>query len=68
MQKRLTWIQWFSQLEGHDFLLPVDRNFLKDQSNLSGLSELNLPKERLAQCKVLMGRQYGPTEEELANE
>ena len=31
---RLTWIQWFGQLEGHEFLLPVDRAFLQDKFNL----------------------------------
>jgi casein kinase II subunit beta len=46
----------------------VDRNFLKDAFNLISLGDLNLSKARLAQCKALMYRQSGPSEEELLNE
>lgn len=66
--KQQTWIQWFHELEGHDFLLPIDPRFLKDSFNLVQLGELNLSKARLSQCKALMNRKMAPTSEELQNE
>lgn len=31
------WVQWFCSLEGNDFFVEVDEEFIKDQSNLYGL-------------------------------
>ena len=62
-------MQWFTQLEGHDFLLPVNANFMKDSFNQLGLpEELRLSKPRQAQCRALMSRDHAPTDEELQNE
>ena len=66
--QKLTWIQWFTRLEGHEFLLPVSPTFLKDSFNHLGLTELSLSKARLAQCRALLIRSYAPTEEEVQNE
>ena len=46
----------------------MDQNFLKDSFNLLCVNELKLSKARLIQCKALMHRANGPTEEELQNE
>lgn len=46
----------------------MDKNFLKSEFNCGFLTELNLPKARLMQCRALMNRKYAPTTEELANE
>jgi len=60
-----TWIQWFTALEGHDFLFTIDGNFLKDFFNSVQLSELNVSTVRLAQCRSLLNRNFAPTAEEL---
>lgn len=31
------WIQWFCQLEGHEYMVEVDDTFIKDPVNLFGL-------------------------------
>jgi hypothetical protein len=33
----LGWIQWFSSLEGHEFITEVDEDFIKDPFNMVGL-------------------------------
>ena len=31
------WIQWFCGLEGNDFLVEIDEEFIRDKMNLYGL-------------------------------
>lgn len=31
------WIQWFWSLEGHDFLVEIEEEYIKDSFNLFGL-------------------------------
>lgn len=38
-RSQLTWVEWYSSLEGHDFLLVVDRDFLMDKFNFVGLAD-----------------------------
>lgn len=33
------WIQWFCSLEGHDFLLEIEEEYIKDFFNLYGLKK-----------------------------
>ena len=33
------WISWFCDLEGHEFFVEVDAEFLRDSFNLYGLKE-----------------------------
>lgn len=33
------WVQWFCSLEGHEFLVEVDEEFIKDPFNAVGLSK-----------------------------
>ena len=45
-------LEWILDREGHDFLVAVDRSFIRDEANLVGLAEkmsedLNIPKEIL---------------------
>lgn len=35
------WIQWFCQLEGNEFFVEIDEEFLSDPSNHIGLSKIN---------------------------
>lgn len=45
-------LEWILDRDGHEFLVAVDRSFIRDESNLVGLAEkmaddLNMPKEIL---------------------
>ena len=42
---QMGWIQWFCSLEGHEFLVDIDEDFLKDPFNLYGL-QASFPKEK----------------------
>ena len=33
------WISWFCELEGHEFFVEVDSEFIRDSFNLYGLKE-----------------------------
>jgi casein kinase II subunit beta len=33
------WVQWFCTLEGHEYLVDVDIDFIKDPFNLTGLDQ-----------------------------
>lgn len=33
------WIQWFCELEGHEFFAEVDDDFVRDSFNLYGLKQ-----------------------------
>ena len=36
---KLTWIEWFCSLEGHEFLVKVDADFIKDKMNIICLND-----------------------------
>lgn len=59
------WIQWYCSLEGHDFLAEVTEDFIRDKSNLFGLSSkiANFPD---AYYQILNGGP--PDEEDLQND
>ena len=33
------WIQWFCDLEGHEFFIEVDEDYIRDNFNLHGLRD-----------------------------
>ncbi len=39
---QLGWIQWFCALEGHEFLVDIDEEFIRDPFNIYGL-QANFP-------------------------
>jgi hypothetical protein len=39
------WVKWFCTLEGHDFLVEVEEEYMKDMFNLYGLAR-NFKPER----------------------
>ena len=57
-KKVTTWIDWFCSLEGHEFLLKVDSEFIKDKMNLICLNDkalgINFDKKRIADCMRLL--------------
>jgi casein kinase II subunit beta len=61
------WIKWFCTLDGHDFLVEVDEDFIKDKFNLYGLARKFKP-ERYEQCLKMILATYTPTSEDMANE
>ena len=71
------WIQWYCSLEGHDFLVEIDEEFIKDSFNLYGLRK-KFSKERYeyaaathpprsALIKMILSNS-SPNEEDLQNE
>jgi len=61
------WIQWFCSLEGHEFLVEIDEDFIKDPFNITGLSA-NFSKEKFFQYQKMILSPYTPTEEDLNDE
>ncbi|GBE60734.1 casein kinase ii regulatory subunit [Babesia ovata] len=54
----MRWIQWFTSLEGHEFLLEVDEAYIRDQFNLCGLKTM---KNYDSAMDMILG--FAPTEE-----
>ncbi|EPZ36451.1 casein kinase II beta subunit [Rozella allomycis CSF55] len=46
------WIQWFTSLEGHEYLIPVAEEFIEDDFNLTGLQS-SVPFYRQALDMIL---------------
>nr|AKJ66200.1 casein kinase II beta-3 [Euplotes octocarinatus] len=61
------WIQWFCSLEGHDFLLEIEEDYIKDYFNLFGLKK-RFKTDRYSTCLKMILSNYSPTEEDLQNE
>ena len=57
-KETLTWIEWFCSLEGHEFLLKVDVEFIKDKINLICLNDkalgMMVDKKRMTDCLRLL--------------
>jgi hypothetical protein len=54
-------------LEDHDFLVEVDRDFIKDKFNLIKLKDNFASKERFKECLILLLSNKVPNEEDLQN-
>lgn len=53
--KALGWVQWFCSLEGHQALVEVDYQFLKDKTNLIDLNKQGkFSKDKLKACLRLI--------------
>ena len=72
-------LEWILDREGHDFLVAVDRNWMRNEENLHGLvdkvvEELNIPKEILikqGRFSLYLRHLYkaaAPTQEHLADD
>lgn len=61
------WIQWFCSLEGHDFLVEIEEEYIKDNFNLYGLKK-RFKTDRYSTCIKMILSNYSPTEEDLTNE
>lgn len=61
------WIQWFCSLEGHDFLVEIEEEYIKDFFNLYGLKK-RFKTDRYSTCIKMILSNYSPTEEDLQNE
>ena len=45
------WIQWFCALEGNEYIVEVDSEFILEPFNLKSLQEvITLPREKLRTC------------------
>lgn len=61
----LNWKQWFLSLEDHEFLVEVEKDFIKDKFNLIGLKSFMPSKERYKECLRLILSHKVPNEEDL---
>ena len=69
------WIQWFCSLEGNDFFVEVEEEFIRDPFNLYGLKHKfdherykYLSHKPLRDCMELIVSPYAPTEHDLQDE
>ena len=46
---QIGWIKWFCSLEGHEFLVEIDEDYIRDPFNLQGLQE-KFTKEKMKTC------------------
>lgn len=72
-------LEWILEREGHEFMVAIDRSFIRDESNLVGLAEkmsedLHMPKEILVKQNRLslyirhLYKASAPTASNLADE
>ncbi len=59
------WINWFCEIENHEFFVEVDQSFIRDNFNLWGLKEIIGPKFDSALEMILSSKT--PEEEEISN-
>ena len=57
------WINWFCDIEGHEFFVEVDEKFISDNFNLWGLKEQIGPKFEKA-LEMILSKEI-PEEEDL---
>jgi casein kinase II subunit beta len=64
------WIKWFCELEGHEYMVQVDEEFIRDPFNLYGLqtSFSNMTKDKFKHLIKMILSPTGPNEEDLADE
>ena len=71
-------LEWVLDREGHEFLVEVDRTYIRDKFNIYGLrekfmDELNIPEENLSEKQFMMYVKHlvksaAPTKENLQDE
>lgn len=65
LPSNLGWIQWFLNLEDHEFFVEVDKEFIEDKMNLLKLNQNFSSKQRYKDCLKLMLSNKIPNEEDL---
>lgn len=61
------WVQWFCALEGHEFLVEVEEEFLSDKFNHYGL-HAQFPKDKFKTLIKIILSAVAPNEEDLNDE
>lgn len=64
------WIHWFCSLEGHEYMVEVDEDYIRDPFNLYGLQGAlpQLTKEKFKHLIKMILSPSSPNEEDLADE
>jgi hypothetical protein len=71
MEQCRTWIEWYLIQEDHDFMVEVDREFIRDKQNLIKLREVcgsqgkPMDKKRFKKAIKMIASNKVPSEEEL---
>ena len=61
------WIQWYCSLEGHEFLVEIEEEYIKDAFNLYGLNT-HFPKDKFKTFQKMILSPLAPNEEDLNDE
>lgn len=61
------WISWFCSLEGHEHLVEIEEDFIKDPSNLCGLTS-SFSREKFKACQKMVLSPHAPSDEDLGDE
>ena len=64
---QIGWIKWFCSLEGHEFLVEIDEDYIRDPFNLQGLQE-KFTKEKMKTCLRMILSPQQPNEDDLNDE
>ena len=64
---QIGWIKWFCSLEGHEFLVEIDEDYIRDPFNLQGLQE-KFSKEKMKTCLRMILSPQQPNEDDLNDE
>ena len=64
---QIGWIKWFCSLEGHEFLVEIDEDYIRDPFNLQGLQE-KLSKDKFKTCLRMILSPQQPNEDDLNDE
>lgn len=80
IEKNEGWVHWYCTLEGHEFLLQVETEYIRDGFNLHGLlrqfnlylamsgSARRMSKDRFRKCLQMILSPLAPNAEDLADE
>ena len=63
----ISWMKWFCALEGHEYLVEIDNEFVQDPTNLQGLQE-KFSKEKMKKCLMMILCPQQPNDEDLQDE
>ena len=65
--QQIGWIKWFCSLEGNEFLVEIDTDYIQDPFNLQGLQE-KFTKDKMMTCLRMILSNQQPNDEDLKDE
>lgn len=62
--QKVGWIKWFCSLEGHEFLVEIDVEYIEDPFNLQGLQDTFAKDKMRTFLRLILSNQQ-PNDEDL---